>query len=255
MIEHLLREEDNSLILNKIKIHEELKNNFIDKTLTKFKTHEFLKIKNNCMTNSRATAKPDFLNTSKVLINSSTISSINKIPHRNNSPTQSSHNISMMNDSNIDIIGKKAINNLDFNTEKYNIISSSPIHTPIIKQKMSKIKIDQTYKYSRSIEYENKKAKEDYLQTEHEEYLSDMKYSIDKKNNSLLMSEKTFKKSTYISPIVTKKTKGNLKSIANVTKEITIKTNINDISRDRTSVTSTGKKKSALTSFTNKLKK
>ncbi len=132
----------------------------------------------------------------------------------------------MMNDSHSDLMGKKAINvNLDFNTEKYNIISNSPIHTPTVNKKVSKIKIDSINKHSRSIEYDDKILKESsrndhYLQTEFEECLSERKNSIDKKNTNLLMSEKTGKKMSYISPIIIKKTKGNLKSIANVSKEV-----------------------------------
>ena len=241
MMEQLLREEDNSLIINKLKIHEELKNFFIDRSLSRARNEleEFSKVENKSIMRSRTgtcrvSARPDLLNTSKALINSSTISSINRIPPNrtlmsNNSPSQSSHNISMMmNDSHGDLIGKKGINvNLDFNTEKYNIISNSPIHTPIVNKKVSKIKIDSINKHSRSIEYEDKiyNKNDHYLQTEFEETLSDRKNYIDKKNNNLLMSEKANKKTAYISPIIAKKTKGNLKSIANVTKEIGIKSN------------------------------
>jgi hypothetical protein len=270
MIEQLLREEDNSLIINKLKIHEELKNFFIERSLSRARNEleELSKVENKSTIRSRTgtvrvSNRPDLLNTSKALINSSTISSINKIPPNrtlisNNSPSQSSHNISMMmNDSHGDLIGKKGIN-LDFNTEKYNIISNSPIHTPIVNKKAGKIKIDSINKHSRSIEYEDKvyNRNDHYLQTEFEETLSDRKNYIDKKNNNLLMSEKGNKKTAYISPIISKKTKSNLKSIANVSKEIGIKSNnLNDTSRDRLSVTSTGKKKIALTSFTSKLKK
>jgi hypothetical protein len=144
LIEKLLREEDNSLILNKLHIHEELKNFFIDKQIC-----GMAKI---VKSNKRRMSISSIQNNKANKVSYSIFSSINK--HTKISPN-SSLILTDFNDLN-----KQPNLNFDLNDDKYNLISNSPISTPTIRKvnintsgnKIS-AKISYPVKRSGSVEY------------------------------------------------------------------------------------------------------
>jgi hypothetical protein len=276
MLEKLLREEDNTLILNKLNIHDELKNYFISKNLDiKTKNNYLRELKLKDPTSVKAAYKKNDITGDS--INSLSTGCKGKF---HNSPLSSYYN-SMINDSNGENAIKRIINmNLDFQPDKCSIISDSPIHNPChsrnsktqtfvvqtpIKKKLAFGRAS-IKRQSKSIDhgdpYEdcNLDTNGNYVQTEFEEKEPlTARLSVNRK------FEDTAKKSNKPSPACKYK-KSALKSILNISN------NNKDKTTDRITISSTtvttavgttngttsnskNKKITAINSLTSRLKK
>jgi hypothetical protein len=268
MLEKLLREEDNTLILNKLNIHDELKETVISKHLANRAHNQMLR--DSLIRDTKQSFK-------KKGTNDLTGDSLNttSTAYRGNARAQNSP-LSGYNDSNSEAAVRRVLN-LDIGAgadTKFNIISDSPINGPGIASKHIGLKTRSSMqtpikkttfnikkskiRQSRSIDCNNTYDEvsnmdtTNHLQTEIEEEIVSARLTVNKKSMEM-------EKKGKASPFTCKYKKSALKSIINLSSSgtrNTISTTMTmTASTSMTTSNSKTRKIAAINNLTSRLKK